>query len=194
MASRSASRPMPLRRRRDEHGREDRLADALVEARVELRVGDLLLAEVLLEHRVVGLGRGLEQLVAASGDLVGDLGGDGDLDLLAALEPVGLAVDEVDVAGERVGGADREVQRRDLVAEHAAQLVQGAARVRVLAVALVEHEAGRRVGRPADARPRPPGRTRHRPRRPSRTARHRRRGSPGSSRRRSPGSRACRRP
>ena len=87
-----------LRRRGDEHRRQDRLADALVEARVQLRVGDLLLAEVLLEHVVVGLGRRLEQLVAAPRDLVGELGRDRDLDLLAALEPVRLAMDEVDVA------------------------------------------------------------------------------------------------
>ena len=51
--------------RGDQHRRQDRLAHALVEARVQLGVGDVLLAEVLLEHGVVGLGRGLEQLVAA---------------------------------------------------------------------------------------------------------------------------------
>ena len=104
--------------------REDRLADALVEARVELGVGDLLLAEVLLEHVVVGLGRRLEQLVPAPRDLVGELVGDRDLDLLAALEPLGLAMDEVDVAAERVRGADRDVERRDLVPERLAQRVE----------------------------------------------------------------------
>ena len=136
---------MPLAAEVTSTGRQDRLADALVEAGVQLGVGDLLLAEVLLEHGVVRLGRGLEQLVAAPGDLVGELGRDRDLDLLAALEPVGLAMDEVDVAAEGVGGADREVERGDLVAEGRAERVEGGARVRVLAVALVEHEAGSRA-------------------------------------------------
>ena len=82
--------------------------------------------EVLLEDVVVRLGRGLEQLVAAAGDLVGQLGRDRDLDLLAALEAPGLAVDEVHVAAERVGGPDRELERGDLVAEDAPQLVERA--------------------------------------------------------------------
>ena len=69
-----------------------------MEAGVELGVADLLLGQVLLEHVVVGLGRRLEQLVAAARDLVGELVRDRDLDLGAALEPVGLAMDEVDVA------------------------------------------------------------------------------------------------
>jgi hypothetical protein len=86
---------------------------------------------------------------ASSRDLVGQLGRHRDLDLLAALEAIGLAVHEIDVAGEGVSSPDREVQRGDLVAERAAQLVQGAAGIRVLAVALVEHEAGRGVRRPS---------------------------------------------
>ena len=69
-----------------------------MEAGVELGVADLLAVEVLGHHVVVGLGGGLEELVAAARDLVGELVGDRDLDLLAALERVGLAVDEVDVA------------------------------------------------------------------------------------------------
>ena len=110
---------------------------------------DLLLAEVLLEHAVVGLGGRLEQLVPPPGHLVGQLGRDRDLDLLAALELPGLAVDEVDVAAEGLRGADREVERRDLVAERLAQRIERRARIRVLAVALVEHEAGgRAVARP----------------------------------------------
>ena len=140
---------MPLAAEVDEHGRQDRLANALVEAGIQLGVGDLLLAQVLLEHGVVRLRRSLEQLVAAPGDLVGELGGDRDLHLRAALEPVGLAMHEVHVAAERVGGADGEVERCDLVAEGRPQGIQRRTRVRVLAVALVEHEAGRRAGRTA---------------------------------------------
>ena len=116
--------PDPLRGRRDQHRREDRLADALVEARVELGVRDLLLAEVLLEHDVVGLGRRLEQLVPTARHLAGELVGDRDLDLLAALELPRLAMDEVDVAAERVRGPDRQVERRDLRPERLAQRVE----------------------------------------------------------------------
>jgi hypothetical protein len=60
-------------------------------------------------------------------------------------------MDEVDVAAERVRGADRDVQRRDLGPERLAQGVERRARVGVLAVALVEHETRRRVGRAAHA-------------------------------------------
>ena len=120
-----------------------------MEARVELGVRDLLLAEVLLEHAVVRLGGRLEQLVPPPGDLVGQLRRDRDLDLLAALELPRLAVDEVDVAAEGLRGADREVERRDLVAERLAQRIEGRPRIRVLAVALVEDEArGGRGRRP----------------------------------------------
>ena len=47
-------------------------------------VGDLLALEVLGQDVVVGLGGGLEQLVAAARDLVGQLGRDLDLGALAA--------------------------------------------------------------------------------------------------------------
>ena len=76
---------MPAVRAADEHGREDRLLHALPEARLELRVGDLLALEVLHQDVVVGLGRGLEELVAPARDLVGHPVGDRRLDLLAAL-------------------------------------------------------------------------------------------------------------
>jgi hypothetical protein len=142
--------PDALRCGGHQHGRQHRLADALVEARVQLGVRDLLLAEVLLEHVVVGLGRRLEQLVTAACDLVGELGRDLDLDLLAALEPVRLAVDQVDVAAEGVRGADGDVERGDLVAERRAQRVEGRSRIGVLSVALVEDEAGRGPRGPAE--------------------------------------------
>ncbi len=135
--------------RGDEHRGQDRVADPLVEAGVELRVRDLLFREVLLEDVVVGLGSGLEQLVAAKGDLVGEIGRDRDLDLLAVLELVGLAVDQIDEAGEGLRGADGQVERSDLVAECVAELIEHAERVRVLPVALVDDEAGRRAGGPA---------------------------------------------
>ena len=95
------------------------------------------------QHVVVGLGGGLEELVAAPGDLRLELGRDRDLDFLAAVPLPGLAVDEVDVARELLGRADREVERRDLVAERRAQGVQGGRGVGVLAIALVDEEARR---------------------------------------------------
>ena len=73
------------RRGAHEDRREDRFLDALAEARLELGVGDLLALEVLGQDVVVGLGGRLEELVAATGDLVRELGRDRDLDLLAAL-------------------------------------------------------------------------------------------------------------
>ena len=140
----------PLGRAADEDRRQDRFLDALAQARLELGVGDLLALEVLGQDVVVGLGRGLEQLVAPPRDLVGHVVRDRDLDLLrAVLEPPRLAMDEVDVALERLGRADRELERRDLVAEGRAQGVERGGRVGVLAVALVDEEARRGPGRAA---------------------------------------------
>ena len=62
-------------------------------------------------------------------------------------------MDEVDVAVERLGGADRELERGDLVAEGRPERVERRRRVGVLAVALVDEEAGRGV-RPARERDR----------------------------------------
>ena len=139
-----------LERAADEDRREDRFLDALAQARLELRVGDLLALEVLGQDVVVGLGGRLEQLVAAGRDLVGEVVGDRDLDLVRAVEPPRLAVDEVDVALERLGGADRDLERRDLVAEAGPQRVERGRRVGVLAVALVDEEAGGGPGRAAE--------------------------------------------
>ena len=135
----------PLGGAGDEDRRQDRVADAAMEAGVELGVGDLLALEVLGEDVVVGLRGGLQELIAARGDLGLQLGRDRDLDLLLAVPPVGLAVDEVHVAGERVGLADGQLERRDLGAEGVPQGVEDGGGVRVLAVALVDHEEGRGV-------------------------------------------------
>ena len=111
-------------------------------------VGHLLAVEVLGQDVVVGLGGGLEELVAAAGDLVGHVIGDGDLDFVGAVPAIGLAMDEVDVAAERLGGTDGQLERRDLGAERRTQRVEGGQRIGVLAVALVDEEARRPVGRP----------------------------------------------
>ena len=68
----------------DQHRRQDRVADALVQAGLELGVGDLLALEVLGQDVVVGLRGGFQQLVAAARDLVRQLGRDRDL---ASLPP-----------------------------------------------------------------------------------------------------------
>ena len=57
-------------------------------------------------------------------------------------------MDQVDVALEALGRADRDLERGDLVAEARPERVEGGRRVRVLAIALVDEEAGRGV-RPA---------------------------------------------
>jgi hypothetical protein len=114
-------------------------------AGLELGVGDLLALEVFGQDVVVGFGSGLEQLVASSGDLGLQLVRDGDLSAHALLEPVGLAMEEVDEAAERARSADGQVEGGDLGAELGAQGVQRAHRVGVLALAAGEHEEGRRA-------------------------------------------------
>ena len=87
-----------LGRRTHQHGRKDAVLDALAQADLELLVGDLLAVEVLDQDVVVGLRGGLEELIPPARDLVGQLVGDRDLDLVVPVPPIGLAVDEVDVA------------------------------------------------------------------------------------------------
>ena len=59
-------------------------------------------------------------------------------------------MDQVDVAAERLRRADRELERRDLVAEGRPQRVERRGRVGVLLVALVDEEARRASGRSAE--------------------------------------------
>ena len=113
-----------LRRAAEQHRRQDRLLDALAQAGLELRVADRLALEVLREDVVIGFGGGFEELVAPGRDLVGEVGRDRDLHLGLAVPLVGLVVDQVHVALERVGGPDGELERRDLVAERRPQLVE----------------------------------------------------------------------
>ncbi len=136
--------PDALRRRTHEDRRQDAFLHALAQAGLELRVGHLLAVEVLDQDVVVGLGGGREELVAAHRDLVGELLGHRDLDLVRAIPLVGLAMDEVDVAIERLGRPDRDLERGDLVAERRPQGIERRGRVGVLAVRLVDEEACRR--------------------------------------------------
>ena len=139
-----------LGRRSDEDRRQDAVLHALAEAQLQLVVGDVLALEVLGQHLVVGLGGGFEELVAPAGDLVGHVVGDRDLDLVVAVPAIGLAVDEIDVAAERLAGADGQLDRGDLVPERGAERVERDGRIGVLAVALVDEEAGRGVRRPRE--------------------------------------------
>ena len=101
-----------------DHDRGDEArANGLVDAVLEFGVGDLLALEVLGHDVVVGFRRGFDQLIAAGGDLGGQVGRHGDFDFLAALHFVGLLVDQIHEALEGVRGADRHVQRRDLLPE-----------------------------------------------------------------------------
>ena len=140
--------PDVLGRAADEDRGQDRLLDALAEAGLQLGVADLLAVEVLGQHVVVGLGGGLEELVAATSHLRLQLGRDRDLGLLLAVPLPGRAMDEIDVAAERLGGPDREVEWRDLGAEGRPERVEDRRRIGVLAIRLVDEEAGRPSPRP----------------------------------------------
>ena len=142
-----------LRRRADEDRHHGSFAGALVQRRLDLLVGERLALEVL-HHQLVGcLGRGLDQRVASRVLDALELGRDRHLVGLAVLVDGRVLLDHVDVAPERLGGADRQVDRRDLRAEARLELVEGRVVVRVLAVHLVdEHHARQpaRVGEPPD--------------------------------------------
>ena len=133
------------------HRRQHGVLDALVEAQLQLLVADGLALEELHEHVVVGVGRGLEQLLAAAGHLVDHVLGDGHFLALAVLVAIGLAVDEVHVAGEGLALADGDLDGRDLAAELVAQGVEGGHGVGVLALAAGDDEDGRGVGRARQA-------------------------------------------
>ena len=75
---------MPLTALPTSTGARIAVLDALAQADLELVVGDLLAFEVLGQDVVVGLGGGLEQLVAPAGDLGGQSSGIG---ISTSLEP-----------------------------------------------------------------------------------------------------------
>ncbi len=64
-----------------------------------------------------------------------------------------MLLDDVDVAAERVGGADRQVHGRDLGTETRLELIERRVVVRVLAIHLVDEDHSRQaagVGEPPD--------------------------------------------
>ena len=95
-----------------------------MQAGVELFIRDLGAFEVLRQHLVVRLRRGLEELVAPRRHLVGHAGRDRDLDVLGAVPPPCRPMDEIDVSLERFGRPDRELEWRDLVPEDGPELIE----------------------------------------------------------------------
>ncbi len=146
-ASSSPRRPIPFVALPDEDRGEDGFLDALAEAGLELRVADLLALEILGEHLVVGFGGRFQELVAASGDLGVHVRRDRDLDLLPTVPLPGAPMDQVDVPAERLGRPDGQLERCDLRPEGGSQRIERRRRVGVLAVALVDEEAGRAAPR-----------------------------------------------
>ena len=143
-----------VRRRADHDGRQDRVAHALVQAGLELGVRYFFALEVLDQHVVVGLGRRLQQLVAALGDFVGHVGRHRLLRALAAFPHICLAVDQVDIALEALRPPDGELEWRNLVSERRSQGVEGGEGLSVLTIAAGDHEDGRAAHR-ATQRDRP---------------------------------------
>ena len=142
-----------LERRADEDRHHAALARALVHRLLDLLVAERLAVEVL-HHQLVGGLRGRLHQRLATGLLAGaHLVGDRHLLRRAALVDVGVLLDHVDVATERLRGADRQVDRRDLGPELRLQAVEHRVVVRVLAVHLVDEDEARQLallGQPPD--------------------------------------------
>ncbi len=120
-----------------------------MQARLQLRVADLLPLEVLGQHVLVRVRGCLQQLIPPARDLLGHLLGHRHLLPPATIEDVCPAVHQVDVPPERVGRPDGDLQRRDLGAESRSQRIQRRVGVGVLPVAAREHEESRGVRLPA---------------------------------------------
>ena len=123
-------------------------------ARLDLRDGDLLAGEELLEQRVVGLGDGLEEGLAVLLGLLDEVGGDLLDGVLGAHLDVTLRVaapgecthlDEVDDAFERGLGADRQLEDQRLGAEALHDGVDGEVEVGAELVHLVDEADARDV-------------------------------------------------
>ena len=139
-----------LERRAAEHGVELRGDRQLANRALDLLDGELFATEVLLEQLLVGLGDRLEQLVAV---LLGTLLQiSGDLAHLVLLTELGLAgphlgvhLDQVDDALERILGADRQLDDQGLGAETILDGLHGEVEVRADLVHLVDEADARNV-------------------------------------------------
>ncbi len=112
-------------RRAREHGHHLHGDRRLADRRLELGLGEVLAVEIRHRDRVVEIGERLDHLIARiGGDLgelgrnLGDVGHVGDL----AREHDRLHRHEVDAAGERVFGSDRQLHRHRVRAESLADV------------------------------------------------------------------------
>ena len=134
-----------------------------VQRPADLVVGELGAAEVLLDERVVGLRGGVDERAVGALHLGAHrLGEVGVARPAAGLELVRAVVDEVDVAGEVAGAADRHRHGDGLAVEGVAERVDGRLVRRVLLVHLVDHDQGGQVAR-GDHLPGQLGADRHAP-------------------------------
>ncbi len=137
-----------LERGATEHGVQLGVDGQLADGALDLGDRELLTAEVLLHELFVGLGDGLEQLLAVLGGLVGELGGDlldrgRRADRGDAAPGERLHLDEVDDTFEVVLGTDRNLQDQWLGAETVDDGLHGEEEVRAHLVHLVdEADAG----------------------------------------------------
>ncbi len=138
-----ADRP---RRRAADHRGEARPREPVLRARHDVFLGEGAAVEVLLDQRVVGLRDGLDQLLARGvGHRVEVVGPLRLLGLRSARVQVGLLVQEVGDPTELGLRADREFERRDLIAEARDELGERALEVRPLAVELVHEDRPRQA-------------------------------------------------
>jgi hypothetical protein len=133
--------PDRLRGGADEHGRDASVRESLLRPADDVGLRQRPLLEVLLDQRVIGFRDRLHQLLPSRVrhrmDLVRPVGFLGDR---ARWIEVGLLVHEVGDPGELVLGADRELERRDLVPEGRDQLVQRGLEVGAFTVELVHED------------------------------------------------------
>ena len=122
----------------------------LADGALDLLGGELLATEVLLQQCLVGLGDGLEQLLAVLGGLVGQIRGDllegrGSTDLDGATPGDGLLLDQVDDAVEVVLRTDGQLQDQRLGAQTILDGLDGEEEVGTELVHLVDEADARDV-------------------------------------------------
>lgn len=114
---------------------------AELEALGDLLGGELHGLEEFFHQLLVGAGGGFHQLGTQGLDLVGDVGGNGALGSLAALDLIGLVVQQVDDAGDLLAAVDDGGDDgRDGGAELALEGVEAGVVVAVLLVGAVDED------------------------------------------------------
>ena len=124
-----------------EHGSDAAVAHAELEALGDLLGGELHGLEEFFHKLLIGAGGGFHQLGTQGLDLVGDVGGNGALGSLAALDLIGLVVQQVDDAGDLLAAVDDGGDDgRDGGAELALEGVETGVVVAVLLVGAVDED------------------------------------------------------